>query len=50
LHNPVEIDLNPNIVFFGSFVQDFQIIRNPEKERLYLQGKIADYRLKKEGR
>lgn len=50
LHNPVEIDLNPNIVFFGSFVRDFQIIRNPEKERLYLQGKIPDYRLKKEGR
>ena len=50
LHNPIEIDLNPNIVFFGSFVQDFQIIRNPEKERLYLQGKIPDFRFKKEGR
>ncbi|MBR5599625.1 MAG: hypothetical protein IKW39_06260, partial [Alphaproteobacteria bacterium] len=50
LHNPIEIDLNPNIVFFGRFVRDFQIIRNPEKERLYLQGKIADYRLVRERR
>ena len=50
LHNPVEIDLNPNIVFFGSFVREFQIMRNPEKERLYLQGKIPDFRFKREGR
>ena len=44
LHAPVEIDLNPNIVFFGSFLQEFQIIRNQEKERLYQQGMIKDWR------
>ncbi len=50
LHTPIEIDLNPNIVFFGSFVRDFQIMRNPEKERLYLQGKISDFRFQREDR
>ena len=50
LHNPIEIDLNPNIVFLGSFVREFQIMRNPEKERLYLQGKIPDFRFQREGR
>lgn len=36
LHTPCEIDLNPNIIFFGSFLNEFQITRNPEKERQYL--------------
>ena len=40
LHTPVEIDLNPNIVFFGGFMNEFQITRNPEKERLYQQGML----------
>ncbi len=43
LHCPVEIDLNPNIVFFGSFLHEFQIVRNQEKERLYQQGHIKDW-------
>jgi hypothetical protein len=38
LHYPCEIDINPNIVFLGGFLPDFQIIRNPAKERLYQQG------------
>lgn len=37
LHTPCEIDLNPNIIFFGSFLNEFQITRNPQKERRYLQ-------------
>ena len=37
LHTPCEIDLNPNIIFFGSFLNEFQITRNPQKERQYLQ-------------
>ena len=43
LHTPYEIDINRNIVFFGSFLQEFQIIRNPEKERQYLQGNIKEF-------
>ena len=50
LHTPVEIDLNPNIVFFGSFLQEFQIIRNQEKERLYQQGMIKDWKPDRGGR
>lgn len=38
LHTPCEIDLNPNIIFFGSFLSEFQITRNPGKERMYLRG------------
>lgn len=37
LHYPYEIDLNPNIIFFNSFLGELQITRNPEKERRYLQ-------------
>ncbi len=48
LHTPVEMDLNPNIIFFGSFVRDFQITRNPEKERLYQQGLIKTPNFRKE--
>ena len=40
LHSPAEIDLNPNIVFFGGFLNEFQITRDPEKERLYQRGLI----------
>lgn len=40
LHTPEEIDLNPNIVFLGGFLREFQIARNPAKERLYQQGMI----------
>lgn len=38
LHTPYEIDLNPNIIFFGSFLSELQITRNPAKERAYMQG------------
>ena len=50
LHSPVEIDLNPNIIFFGSFLQEFQIFRNPEKERLYQQGMIKEWKPERVGR
>ena len=40
LHTPQTIDLNPNIVFFGSFVPEFQITRDPHRERLYANGKL----------
>jgi len=50
LHTPLEIDLNPNIVFFGSFLREFQIIRNPEKERLYQQGQVKDWKPVRGGR
>ncbi len=50
LHSPTEIDLNHNIVFFGGFLREFQIIRNPEKERLYLQGKLRNPSLSNGGR
>ncbi len=43
LHTPYEIDINTNILFFGSFLQEFQIIRNSEKERQYLQGNIQEF-------
>ncbi len=38
LHIPQVIDLNSNIIYFGVFRQEFQIIRNPEKERQYMKG------------
>ena len=50
LHSPSEIDLNRNIVFFGGFLREFQIIRNPEKERLYLQGQLKPSTQTKGGR
>lgn len=50
LHTPTEIDLNRNIIFFGGFLREFQIIRNPEKERLYTQGLIKTPPLIKSGR
>lgn len=50
LHTPTEIDLNRNIIFFGGFLREFQIIRNPEKERLYFRGKLKTPSLSKDGR
>ncbi len=40
LHHPQEIDLNTNIVYFGGLRKEFQIIRDPEKERQYFKGNI----------
>ena len=38
LHHPQEIDLNTNLVYLGGLHKEFLIIRNPEKERLFLKG------------
>ena len=38
LHSPQNIDLNPNIIFFGSFLSEFQITRDPQREKLYANG------------
>ncbi len=40
LHTPQEIDLNTNIVYLGGLRQEFQVIRDPEKERQYLRGNV----------
>lgn len=40
LHQPQVMDLNTNIVYFGSFRPEFQIIRDPERERQYLKGNL----------
>ena len=40
LHNPQVMDLNSNIVYFGSFRPEFQIVRDPERERQYMRGNL----------
>ena len=40
LHTPESIDLNPNIIYFGSLKKDFQIMRDPIRERQYARGEI----------
>ena len=45
LHTPVEIDIDQNVVYFGGFLQEFRISRDPQKERLYEQGLIKEFKL-----
>ena len=40
LHSPQDIDLDANIIFFGSFMKEFQITRDPQRERLYANGQL----------
>ena len=47
LHRPQEIDLNTNIAYFGGLKGEFQILRDPDKERQYFKGNIR--KIKKEG-
>ncbi len=40
LHEPHVMDLNTNLVYFGSFRSEFQVVRDPERERQYLKGNL----------
>ncbi len=48
LHEPTDIDLNSNIIFLGGFLPEFQITRNPARERLYQQGHLNQPQSKRE--
>ncbi|MCQ2741037.1 MAG: hypothetical protein MJ210_02845, partial [Alphaproteobacteria bacterium] len=40
LHTPETIDLNPDVVYFGSFKKEFQLLRDSGRERQYARGEI----------
>lgn len=49
LHTPQEIDLDRNVVFFGGFLQEFRISRDPQKERDYENNLIREFRPQRGG-
>ena len=50
LHNPIELDINRNLVFFGGLLKEFRITRDPAKERDYENNLIKEFKPQRESR